>query len=158
MTVIGISGHRELPCAARVHAIEKINTVLAEAAAPVIGLSSLAKGADQLFAELLLRSGGTLFAVVPSRDYSATFSGAARDTYLRLLTAAKSAVTLDHATACDAAFDEAGRFVVEHSDLLVAVWDGSPARGTGGTADAVAHAHRLNRPVTIVWPDGLARP
>ncbi|QFU86580.1 hypothetical protein [Amycolatopsis sp. YIM 10] len=158
MTVIGITGHQELPSAARVHALERIDAVLTQAAAPVIGLSSLAKGADQLFAELLLRSGGTLFAVIPSHDYATTFSGAARDTYLRLRAAAKSAVTLDHHHASDAAFDEAGRFVVEHSDLLVAVWDGSPARGTGGTADVVAHAHRLNRPVTVVWPDGLARP
>ncbi len=31
-----------------------------------------------------------------------------------------------------------GAYIVERADELVAVWDGQPARGTGGTADVVS--------------------
>jgi hypothetical protein len=42
-------------------------------------------------------------------------------------------------------------------DELIAVWDGEPARGYGGTADVVAYAKRQGIPVRIVWPEGAAR-
>jgi hypothetical protein len=40
---------------------------------------------------------------------------------------------------------------------LVAVWDGRPARGYGGTADVVREARRLQLPVRIIWPAGAVR-
>ena len=46
----------------------------------------------------------------------------------------------------------AGVWIVDHSDLLVAVWDGRAPRGTGGTADVVVYARRVARPVLIVDP------
>ena len=39
--------------------------------------------------------------------------------------------------------------MVEHADVLIAVWDGRPARGMGGTADAVAYARQ--RGVPVLW-------
>ena len=51
----------------------------------------------------------------------------------------------------------AGRLLVERSDRLIAVWDGLPARGPGGTADVVAYARALSRPVTVLWPQGAHR-
>ena len=52
------------------------------------------------------------------------------------------------------AYLQAGRAVVRHADILLAVWDGEPARGVGGTAEVVAEA--LNRGAPVVWikPDG----
>ncbi|EDY51731.1 hypothetical protein [Streptomyces clavuligerus] len=47
--------------------------------------------------------------------------------------------------------------LVDRCDELVAVWDGLPARGFGGTADAVAYARRTNTPVTVLWPEGASR-
>jgi hypothetical protein len=37
------------------------------------------------------------------------------------------------------------QWVVTHSDILIAVWNGLPGNGIGGTADAVEHALRLNQ-------------
>jgi len=45
-----------------------------------------------------------------------------------------------------------GRWVVDHSDHLVAVWDGMAARGPGGTGDVVAYARERGHPVTVVTP------
>jgi hypothetical protein len=51
----------------------------------------------------------------------------------------------------------AGEILVGLSDELLAVWDGLPARGDGGTADTVAYALGVHVPVTVLWPEGAAR-
>jgi hypothetical protein len=40
---------------------------------------------------------------------------------------------------------------------LLAVWDGKPARGHGGTADVVAAAREQGRTVRVIWPAGSTR-
>jgi hypothetical protein len=40
---------------------------------------------------------------------------------------------------------------------MMAVWDGHPADGRGGTGDVVERARALGLPVTVVWPAGAAR-
>jgi hypothetical protein len=47
--------------------------------------------------------------------------------------------------------------MVKRADLLIAVWDGQPARSWGGTADVVAKARQLGLPVTVIWPNGATR-
>jgi hypothetical protein len=157
MTTVGVTGHRQLPEMARTHAEQTIASMLRGLAAPVVGLSSLAEGADQIFADVLLRGGGTLHAVLPCWGYAGTFGEIGRQNYQRLLGAARSVTTLAYAKPSEEAFDAAGQYIAEPCDLLIAVWDGQPAQGKGGTADAVAHARRLGRQITIAWPVGAAR-
>jgi len=52
---------------------------------------------------------------------------------------------------------DASLHMIEQADELVAVWDGKPARGYGGTADVVKAAHERGIPVTVVWPEGVER-
>jgi hypothetical protein len=52
-------------------------------------------------------------------------------------------------------FMNAGTWIVEHSDVLVAVWNGLPARGEGGTADDVKMALRVKHSVWHVDTDSL---
>ena len=47
--------------------------------------------------------------------------------------------------------------MVEVSDLVLAVWDGMPAKGTGGTADIVAFADAHGKEVVQIWPHGMQR-
>lgn len=152
MTVIGVTGHRNLPESARTHAERAIEELLGKYPRPVVGLSSLAEGADQIFADVLLRNGGILHAVIPCWGYASTIGPASLPNYLRLVAAARSVTTLAFASPSERAFDAAGQYVADHCDLLVAVWDGRPADGLGGTADAVAHARRIGREVAIAWP------
>ena len=44
------------------------------------------------------------------------------------------------------------RLIVETADLVVVVWNGEPARGAGGTADAVLSALELGLPVLWIKP------
>ena len=157
MTTIGISGHQNLPDIARRHAERDIRALLASQAEPVTGLSSLAAGADHLFAQLLLAAGHRLHAVIPCRGYADTFNPGDLAIYQKLRAAATEVTELDFAEPSETSFDAAGKYVAEHCDLLVAVWDGQPAHGLGGTGDAVAHARALGRDVLISWPEGIRR-
>ena len=47
--------------------------------------------------------------------------------------------------------------MLKDADLLIAVWDGLPARGLGGTADVVAYARDHGIPVSVIWPEGARR-
>ena len=48
-----------------------------------------------------------------------------------------------------AAYERTGIFIVDHCDALVAIWDGLPARGRGGTAEIIAYARKIGR--KIAW-------
>jgi hypothetical protein len=53
---------------------------------------------------------------------------------------------------------DGGRAVGDRSNVLVAVWDGQPARGLGGTADVVvAYARERGVLVQVIWPEGATR-
>jgi hypothetical protein len=66
-------------------------------------------------------------------------------------------VALEYTESTEQAHLDGGRAVVDNSSLLVAVWDGQPARGLGGTADVVAYARQRSIPVTVIWPKGASR-
>src|SRR5437763_792596 len=47
------------------------------------------------------------------------------------------------------AYEQAGQYVVERCDVLIALWDGQPPRGKGGTAEIVEWARE--RRVPLLW-------
>ncbi|MDQ3761748.1 MAG: hypothetical protein M3460_08630 [Actinomycetota bacterium] len=52
----------------------------------------------------------------------------------------------------------ASEYLLSHVDELVAVWDGGPSGGLGGTADVVSAARQQALSVhVVVWPPGSAR-
>jgi hypothetical protein len=157
VTQIGVTGHQQLPAEAINFAVRGIQRIFAAAQAPLTGLSSLAAGADQLFATELIAAGGQLHVVVPASGYENTFSDEDAARYCDLLGRASNITHLPYDEPSEEAYDAAGLWIVERCDLLIAVWDGEPARGLGGTADAVAHANRLGRTVHILWPEGVRR-
>src|SRR5439155_9059210 len=104
------------------------------------GLSSLAKGADQLFAGVLLELGGRLEAVLPFGDYEATFEKPEDLARFRELLARCSAVTtLEFAGSNEQSYFVAGQYVADNSQLLIAVWNGRPAAGLGGSGEVVSY-------------------
>ena len=168
MTVVGITGHRALadPVAVRAALDELLVSLTRPPAAsyadapqpaplglipsPLVGVTALAAGADQLFGDAVLAAGGTLEVIVPSRDYRDTLPADSQGTFDRLVDAAALVTTLDHDHAGNAAYLAAGLELLDRSDLLVAVWDGEPSRGSGGTADMVARARSRGLPVRVV--------
>jgi hypothetical protein len=157
MIRIGVTGHQKMPQRAVRYARQEIRALLSQMNSPFIGITSLAAGADQIFAQEVLRNNGQLWVVIPSADYQSTLSGRDLMAYRGLLAAATDITQLDFDRPSEAAYNAAGRWIVENCDQLVAVWDGLPARGLGGTGDVVAYAKQLSRDVHIVWPRGVIR-
>jgi len=153
---VGISGHQRLPEAAERLLVEEIKALCAEPGQCVV-VSSLAAGADQISAATALEAGAALEVVVPCLRYEETFNPGALSSYRRLLGAAADTRILPFTAPTEESFLAAGVVVVERCDLLVAVWDGEPARGLGGTADVVGYALQVGRSVMKVWPPGLTR-
>ncbi|MEU9451556.1 hypothetical protein [Streptomyces sp. NPDC048277] len=155
VTRIGVTGHRALPDAVPPVVREGMRGLLS---GDVEVLTSLAAGADQLCADLALAAGARVTAVIPGTDYEAQFGDtAAVGAYRRLLARCTTRVDLAAESSPEAAYDAAGRWVADHCDLLVAVWDGRPARGRGGTAEVVAYARANGLRVAVLWPPGVLR-
>jgi len=155
--IVGITGHQDIPEDSLESVEEGIAQTLARFIRP-IGLSSLAAGADQIFAKNVLRVGGRLHVILPCKGYEGTFSDSeALDRFRELLTRAERVEELGYDHPSEEAFFDAGRRIVDLSDVLVAVWDGHEARGKGGTADIVRYAKGKRVGVVVIWPPCVSR-
>ncbi|MDG9677920.1 hypothetical protein [Micromonospora sp. DH14] len=158
MTLIGSSGHQDIPAASIDYVSSGVLREIKLTPRPLIGITSLAAGADQLFARLVLANGGELRVIIPSENYETTFSTPEeQQQYLQLRGKATQVTVLQHPRPSEQAYLDAGREIARLADYLIAVWDGKPARGKGGTADIVNYAQQLGKPVVVVWPDGVQR-
>jgi hypothetical protein len=156
-TRLGVSGHRVLPAMALKQIITGLREAMTAAGPGLTGVTSLAAGSDQLFAIEVLAAGGQLHAVLPCQNYEKTLKGADRTKYRQLLDQALTIETLPFEEPSDEAYFTAGRRVVDLCQRLLAVWDGQPARGLGGTADIVTYARKQGREVEVIWPAGVRR-
>jgi hypothetical protein len=117
-------------------------------------ISPLAEGADSLCAEAALGAGWRLDAILPfvRSDYAQDFeTPAAQASFERLCDAATSVLALPGArTQANAAYEAAGHMMLAQADIVLALWDGQPARGRGGTTLILADAVARDVPVIIV--------
>src|SRR5690606_27911636 len=61
-------------------------------------------------------------------------------------------------TAAEQAYERAGLVMLDHVALLIAVWDGGPAAGRGGTPDMLEAAARRGIPVVVISAADAAAP
>jgi hypothetical protein len=152
--VVGFSGHRQIrdPAAfARVLA-EQLEALRREAPHEWIALSSVAEGSDQIFAVQARALGLAWHAVLPlpAAEFAKDFAAPEWAEVEALLRRAEHVrVIAENGTREDAYLD-CGMETVNGADVLVALWDGEPARGKGGTAEVVAYARSLGKPVIVI--------
>ena len=127
-------------------------------------ISPLAEGADQLVASEALELGYSLHVPLPCLPeiYTAAFQrssqGETEDPcagFQRLMARAESVQVIDGSPAIKldgAAYAAVGRAVLRHADILIAIWDQSPADGAGGTAAVVDQARSWLLPVLVIDP------
>ncbi len=128
------------------------------AAAPELRfVSAIADGADQVGADAAVSLGWKLQSILPFRraDYRASLAdSAARERFDALLGRATRVLELPGEGPSDVeAYVMTGRATVAHCDVLIAVWDGLPPRGRGGTAEVVQMAITAGRPVVHLLPE-----
>lgn len=153
---VGVTGHRHL--AGPVTVAERVAVVAASFAERAGDpgwrvVSALAEGADRIVAAAATAAGAELVALLPMEpaDYAADFLTAeSRAEFDRLLAAAATVEVTEGNGSREAAYERAGFAMLDRCDALVALWDGEPARGQGGTADMIAAAERRGLEVVVV--------
>lgn len=152
--VVGFSGHRQIShsdglARAITAALEGLRS---QAPGEWLGLSSIAEGCDQIFVREIRGLGMSWHAILPlpkaefEKDFPASEWAVVEDT---LEHAEHIRVITENGSREDAYLD-CGMATVDGSDILLAVWDGEPARGKGGTADIVAYARSLGKPLVLI--------
>lgn len=178
--VIGVTGHRKLRSAdlpglqARVRAFfQGLQARYPEL--PLVLLSSLAEGSDQLAAQVALDLGLRVIAPLPlPLDlYRADFEGQALDLlHAQLGRAEVLELPVGHGRtreavavpgrARDQQYAQAGMFVSRHCHVLLALWDGQESGRLGGTAQVVrfhlygamsGQVERRHAAATLLGPD-----
>jgi hypothetical protein len=153
--VVGVTGHRALAEPEKVQdGIEKaLRHIEARFGQPLTALSSLAKGADQMATERILGRAEARLIVplpLPVEDYLNDFgSEPSRQKFLDLLEQAERVIDLPSTASREDAYEAAGRYILDHSDVLLVVWDGQGAQGQGGTGAIVVEAR--GRGLPIIW-------
>lgn len=159
---IGVTGHRLNRISQRqldrlTPQVEPLLARIAHAcdgAPPPVLVCGLAEGADRQLARLALEAGFGLHAMLPFERhwYVRDFPGAAsRLEFEDLLARADRITELPGRPGVSAqAYHRAGQALLDESDLLLAVWDGQPAQGPGGTAEVVEAACARRMPVVHV--------
>ncbi len=157
MTTVGITGHVGLTVSTRSAVAVEITRILDGLQSPVAGYTSLAPGADQVFAWSVAAVGGDIVFVAPCAQIASTIPDDNRKYFNAARALAVETVDLPHESPGEQAYFDAGAHIADTVDLLIAVWDGRPAGGLGGTADIVARRQASGRDLVIVWPAGSAR-
>jgi hypothetical protein len=159
---IGVTGHRKppkLPFEAMATLRRTVDHILVVLHHPEDGgrvvVSSVAEGADRIVADAGLAAGWELKVILPfdREEYEKDFAtDASLADFRRLLAEAHTIVELPGlGTDRPPAYEAAGFAMLEHLDLLIAIWDGQPAAGRGGSAEIVAAA--IDRQLSVAWID-----
>ena len=165
---IGVTGHRDLadpdalraPIREAVRRLKEIVPVSPEEVVPVV-ISALAEGADRLVAEVVLRAQEDARLEValplPAEDYIEDFKTEdSKREFCRLLDQASDIWPTPDAPTRNEAYEQAGRYIVDRSDAVIALWDGEPAQGQGGPAEIVGYAEEQGIP--LAWVHTKDRP
>ena len=117
-------------------------------------LSGMAEGVDTWAAEIVLalrKQNPTLklHCILPCREQADKWSNSARERYRVILEQADSIVYVNQVYRKNCML-ERNRFLVNHADLLLAVYNGEQR---GGTAATVRSARKQSKEIVILDPD-----
>jgi len=154
--VVGFTGHRRLPDEELVRAriAEALASLRSDGHVEWLAVSSAAIGGDVLFANEVLSLGMEWEALLPlpAIDFRKDFSEEEGQLVQNLLTQSSALRVVAQEGNREEAYLDCGIETVNACDVLIAIWDGEPARGRGGTADIVTFARELSRPLIVIDP------
>ncbi len=152
--VVGFSGHRQVanPEAVAAAIERELAALKSHAPGEWLGLSSVAEGGDQIFLKKVRAMGMSWHAILPlpKAEFSKDFSAPDWAAVEAMLSEAEHVRVITENGSREDAYLDCGMATVDGCDLLLAVWDGEPARGKGGTADIIAYAGLLGKPTIVI--------
>ena len=122
-------------------------------------LAGGARGGDILFAEQVLLVEGLeypnlrLITVVPHEGQANNWAEAWRERYFRILEYSYDVVTLSahYSSGC---YHARNRYLVDHADSVLALYNGTP---TGGTAYTAKYTYQRNKEIIVIDPNTMER-
>ena len=119
----------------------------------LIAISGMAVGVDMMFAEEAIKLGIPVTAAIPFATQDGRWPPASQDRYRHILSQCSNVVLVEDIPAYKAGSIPAklqlrNVWMVDHSTLTIAVWDG----GVGGTANCVKSCLKIGRKVLRVDP------
>jgi hypothetical protein len=157
--VVGFTGHRHLRNPVTVGTIirEQLETLGKEIPGELVGYASVAIGGDTLFAEACqtLKMPWIAALPFPASDFRSDFSESEWSRANELLSRASDVEICGSSEDRTAAYLRCGVRTVDEADVVMAVWDREPPRGTGGTAEVVAYSRTQSKSLILIHPDRL---
>lgn len=166
---IGVTGHRDIENIEKIK--NTINRVLTETIVDILSpirleaatplsysiLTSLAEGADRIVAECGKETlNAKIETVLPAseNDYIATFSSPSAINEFHLLVRNSFSVKTVSTDFSDKsrAFKKCGEYIVDNSDLIIAILDNSRPAKSGGTRETVDYARRKDKTIVLINP------
>jgi uncharacterized phage-like protein YoqJ len=112
-------------------------------------ISGMALGIDTLWAELALSNNIRLVAAIPDASQPDRWPKASQDRYYNILKKADKIVNVSGSVTFKMEhLQQRNEWMVDHCDVLIAVWDGS----SGGTANCVKYAEGRVDHIVIINP------
>ena len=151
MITIGITGHRDIVETKKLKQdITKLFKNLHSQNQETKLLSPLADGADRFVADVYLevfKDKAKLVVPMPfdQERYMEDFDSTSKEEFLEYLKMADEVFEVDNNQECH--YKSVGVYVVDNSDMLLALWDGTFNAKSGGTGDIVAYARKKGKEV-----------
>jgi len=148
---IGITGHRDIVQTFQLKRdIKQLFNNLYNKNQEVKLLSPLADGADRLVADIYLevfKEKAQLIVPMPfdKERYMQDFDTESKKEFLEYLKVAKSVIEVENNQGCN--YKSVGVYVVDNSDILLALWDGTFNAKSGGTGDIIIYAREQGKKV-----------
>jgi hypothetical protein len=154
--IVGFTGHRHLKNPEAVAAALREELAdLKKGRGELIAISSIAVGADTLFAREVLKAGIKWVVLLPTTEelFQHDFTPEEWAVAKSLMQQAAERRPLP-GTERPQIYVDVGKATVDQADCLIAVWDGLPAQGPGGTAEIVDYAQILRRKTILFREEG----
>jgi hypothetical protein len=155
--IIGVSGHRYLADKEKIQHGVKIALLNINQSFPnrdLICLTSLAEGADRLVAKMILEMHrGKIWVALPftAEEYCKDFQSIqSQQDFHALLGQAEKVEIMPVTATRELAYLAAGKYVLDHGDILLVIWDGKKPQGQGGTGEIVIMARKIKKPIAWV--------
>ncbi len=154
--VVGFTGHRRVTDldSARAQIASALDRLLENQRVEWLAVSSAAEKGDLMFAEESSKRGlqWEVLLSLPAMDFKQDFSPERWVGVEKMIESADTVRVVAQEGNRDEAYLDCGIETVNACDVLIALWDGEPARGPGGTADIVTFARELKRPLIVIDP------
>jgi hypothetical protein len=156
--IMGVSGHRWVNESPKLlNAIDEVLEKIIEcySSKELVLVSPLAEGADRIVAKRAISLPNVrLIALLPfpMEEYLEDFSSKESEReFQELYYQAEQVEELPGSLDREEAYLELGKVLINQSDLVIAIWDGKPAKGKGGTEEVVQMAREQGMPLAWIF-------